>query len=158
MQIKAGMIEVHIYRVIDNAIEFLILRRADKEVYGGIWQMVTGGVEDGEKAWEAALREVREETGLEPEKLWVAPQVNSFYSPRSDTISLIPVFLVKAGPEAAVSISAEHSAHRWVAAEEAKRLFAWPGQRQAVDTIVAYLTREKSFFEYVEIPIGKDER
>jgi dATP pyrophosphohydrolase len=38
-----------------------MMERADKT---GFWQSVTGSIEDGESAYQAAIREVREETGL----------------------------------------------------------------------------------------------
>jgi len=41
---------------------FLLLRRAGTE---GFWQSVTGSLEAGETPLETALREVREETGIE---------------------------------------------------------------------------------------------
>lgn len=42
-------------------LQVLLLERADKS---GYWQSVTGSLEEGETPCEAAIREVREETGL----------------------------------------------------------------------------------------------
>jgi ADP-ribose pyrophosphatase YjhB (NUDIX family) len=42
--------------------EFLILRRSERQ--GGYWHCVAGAVEEGETYAEAAVRELREETGL----------------------------------------------------------------------------------------------
>jgi dihydroneopterin triphosphate diphosphatase len=42
-------------------LQVLLLERADRT---GFWQSVTGSLEDGETPREAAIREVREETGL----------------------------------------------------------------------------------------------
>ena len=41
--------------------------------------MVSGGIHPEEKAWEAAIREVKEETGLTPERLYSADAVETFY-------------------------------------------------------------------------------
>lgn len=46
-------------------LQVLLLERADRH---GFWQSVTGSQEQGENLRETALREVREETGLEAER------------------------------------------------------------------------------------------
>jgi len=43
-------------------LQVLLLERADKK---GFWQSVTGSLEDGETPYDAAVREVAEETGLD---------------------------------------------------------------------------------------------
>lgn len=42
-------------------LQVLLLERADK---AGFWQSVTGSIEEGETPYQAAIREVAEETGL----------------------------------------------------------------------------------------------
>jgi dATP pyrophosphohydrolase len=41
--------------------------------------MVSGGIEEGETAVEAALREIQEETGICPGTLYSADAVKNFY-------------------------------------------------------------------------------
>lgn len=151
MEKNISLIEAHIFRTVDNELEFLLLKRADYEKYPGLWQMVTGSVNDNEKAFEAALREIKEETGLIPLKLWVVPNVNSYYSPEKDTVIMIPVFAAMVKESSKVIISSEHSDYKWVKKEEAKELLAWNGQRKSVDTIFQYFTLEKSSFYFNEI-------
>lgn len=153
METNRYLIEAHIFRTIGNELEFLLLKRAIDENYPGIWQMVTGSVQENEKTFEAALREIKEETGLTPQKLWVVPNVNSFYSPEQDRVIMIPVFAALVNEHSKVIISSEHSEFRWVNKEEAKELLAWNGQRKSVDTIFQYFTSEKSAFFFNEIKL-----
>lgn len=57
--------------------EVLLLRRNHTLV--GEWCQIAGGIEDGEKAWETALREVKEETGLDCDRLYSADICEQFY-------------------------------------------------------------------------------
>ncbi|MEW6507935.1 MAG: NUDIX pyrophosphatase [Bacteroidota bacterium] len=154
METNNSLIEAHIFRERGNDIEFLLLKRANNERYPGIWQMVTGSVNENEKAFTAALREILEETGLVPQKLWVVPNVNSFYSPEKDKVIMIPVFAALVNSASEVIISSEHSEYKWVSKEEAKKLLAWNGQRNSVDNIHQYFTTEKSTLYFNEIKIS----
>lgn len=152
MNIVSTLIEAHIFKIHDGEMEFLLLKRADNEkIYPGLWQMVTGSIEEPEKAWEAALREIKEETCLIPQHFWIVPRVNSFYNPYKDEINMIPVFAAQVQIDAKVVISQEHSEYKWVGKEEAKNLLAWKGQRNSVDIISEYFTNELNTFNFLEI-------
>ncbi|RJP62180.1 MAG: NUDIX pyrophosphatase [Ignavibacteriales bacterium] len=154
MHLTTFLIEAHIFRQIDeNQIEFLLLKRSDGEIYSGIWQMVTGSIDKNEKAYQTALREIKEETSLLPKQFWVVPNVNSFYEPKKDYICMVPVFAALVDLDCQVTISNEHSEYKWVNLEEAKKLLAWRGQRNSVDIIFEYFTKEKSFLNFVEIKL-----
>ncbi|HBD83024.1 MAG TPA: NUDIX hydrolase, partial [Dehalococcoidia bacterium] len=43
------------------------------------WQEISGLIEPRETAWEAALREIKEETGLTPYRFYSADFVERFY-------------------------------------------------------------------------------
>ena len=147
------MIEAHIFREAVSGIEFLLLKRNEKQSYPGLWQMVTGKIEGKEKAHQTALREIKEETGLLPVQLWVAPTINSFYEPKDEYICLLPVFAARVEREAKVILSEEHTEYKWVRKDEAKKLLAWPGQRDAVDIIEDYFLNGKSFLHFVEVKV-----
>lgn len=151
MKIISSMIEAHIFRETENGIEFLLLKRAEDQFYPGLWQMVTGKIDENEKAFETALREIKEETGLVPLQLWVAPTVNSFYEPKEEYICLLPVFAARVNSDEKIRISSEHTEYKWVKKNEAKALLAWPGQRDAVDIIEDYFFNGKSFLHFVEV-------
>lgn len=153
MKVISNLIEAHIFRERNGELEFLLLKRASYQYYPNLWQMVSGKIKEGEKAYQTALREIKEETNLIPENLWIAPNINSFYSPDEEYISLIPVFAAKVNPNSEVVISSEHSEFKWVNKDEAKNLLAWEGQRKSVDVIAEYFIGRKSFLNFVEIKI-----
>ena len=151
MKIISNLIEAHIFREVGNSIEFLLLKRSEKVIYPGLWQMVNGKIKKNEKACETAIREINEETGLIPKKFWTAPNVNHFYSIENDFISILPVFAAVVDKNSKVIISNEHSDFKWVSPKEAKKMLAWTGQRKSVDIITDYFTKEISFLNFVEI-------
>jgi len=151
MNIISNLIEAHIFRKQNGKLEFLLLKRSPEQYYPNLWQMVTGKIKENETAYQSALREIKEETSLTPEKFWVAPTVNSFYSLDKDYICLLPVFAAKVKYDCEVKLSKEHTEYKWVSSEEAKILLAWAGQRKSVDVITDYVLNRNSFLNFIEI-------
>ncbi len=151
MKIISNLIEAHIFREQNAKLEFLLLKRSPDEYYPNLWQMVSGKIKDNETAHQTAIREIKEETSLAPEKFWVAPTVNSFYSPDKDYICLLPVFAAKVKYNSEVKLSNEHTEYKWVTPEKAKQLLAWDGQRKSIDVIVDYFLNRNSFLNFIEI-------
>ena len=93
--IEVRVIDAYVYRTISAGLLFLVLKRAKTKMYEHIWQGVAGKIEDGETSWEAATRELKEETGLAPLKIFVADHVSKFYETNGDRINLVPVLELK---------------------------------------------------------------
>ncbi len=153
MNIISNLVEAHIVRKINNNLEFLLLKRAENESYAGIWQMVTGSIDNDETAYETAAREIKEETGLTIKKLWVVPRINSFYYPKNDSVCLVTVFAALVDAVHDINISAEHSDFIWVEKDEAIKMLAWDGQRKSVELIDEYLSNKASAFHFNEIKL-----
>ncbi|MBP5640966.1 MAG: A/G-specific adenine glycosylase [Victivallales bacterium] len=63
---KAPVPHYHVaVAVIYDGERFLILKRGEDQMLGGLWEFPGGKLETGETSEEAVVREVREETGLE---------------------------------------------------------------------------------------------
>ncbi len=111
----------------------LLLRRADTLV--GIWCQVAGKVEDNETAIEAALRELREETGLVPETFYSADICEQFYEVDNNVIAIVPVFVGFVSEESPIQLNEEHDAHQWVSFEDAHEIVSFSGQRRILTAI-----------------------
>ena len=112
---------------------YLLLRRGPDSKIAGAWQAVHGHVEKGEKAAEAAVRELQEETELKAISLWAADYVERVFDPRKNEIRLVPCFaaLVSGDPQ----LSREHDASRWLSAREAAALYTFENQRAALELV-----------------------
>lgn len=127
-------VDCHVFRRVEDRVEWLSLLRAPHCIIPDTWQMVQGAVEPGETAWEAALRELYEETGLVPKHLFTASHVNQFYLPESDQICLSPTFCAEVEPHHEIRLNEEHTEFRWVDLETALSHLPWPGQREGLRT------------------------
>ena len=132
--IEVRVIDAYVYRSTSAGLLFLILKRAKTKIYEHIWQGVAGKIEDGETSWEAATRELKEETGLAPLKMFVADHISKFYEKNGDRINLVPVFGIEVGSENVI-ISQEHSDHKWVDLNGSLDLLVWRGQKEAIQVV-----------------------
>ena len=155
MNVKSTLIEAHIFRKVEGHLEYLLMQRAKDEIYPNIWQMVTGSVEQNEKAFQTAYREIQEETSLIPRRMWVVPNVNSFYLQSDDSINMVPVFVAEVDSDSQIVLSSEHTEYKWCKKEDAKKLLAWAGQRNSVDIISEYFSETNSLLNLIEINKGE---
>ncbi len=148
-EIVSDYIELHICRKTAGGHKYLLLKRSAKSrIYPGIWQMITGGIEIGEFTKDAVIRELKEETGITPSKLYVIPRINTFYLAMVDKICMCPVFLTIVESDE-VKISDEHSEYKWLGYTEAKELVYWPNQKESMELIEKYLNDENLFKKLV---------
>ena len=119
------------------------------------WQCVTGRIHDAETAWQAALRELDEETGLRPVEFYRVERVDSFYSPADDTVWICPQFLAIIDRAAEIRLSPEHDAFRWVERRYVQTLFLWPNERVTVGEICAEILDDGPAREYLRIPVAE---
>jgi len=152
MSVKPDLVECWVFRVSPaSGVEILLIRRAAHRIFPGLWQCVTGGIEHGERATAAALREVHEETGLagaDIEAFFDLDQVAPFYDEGSDGVVVSAIFAVRVRADATATISNEHDALRWVPTADVPAAVVWPSYAESVRRVSEVLTdpeRERWF-------------
>ena len=140
-EVRVAFVDAYVLRPSHSGVgvEVLVLRRGPKGRSPGSWETVHGHIESGETPVQAARREVREETGLEPARLYNASRVESFYRHRTDEIVLIPVFACMMDGPDGVRTSAEHDRAEWLPPSQAVARFSWPRERRALEDVLSIL-------------------
>jgi dATP pyrophosphohydrolase len=139
--VRTSLVDVYVLRGSGTALECLALRRAHGGRCPGSWESVHGHIDADEPPLAAAMREVKEETGLTPLQLYNLSRVELFYQHRLDEVALIPVFAAFVDANTAVRLSREHDSYEWLTLEAARRRFAWPRERRAVEDIEMLLAQ-----------------
>ena len=130
-KIVAGVVDVYVIRRNGGDWRVLTLQRAPDTKRPSSWEMVHGKIDGDERPEEAAVREVREETGLEVDALYNLT-VNPFYLHESQTVQLAIVFVSFVADNSAVQVSEEHQGYEWLSVEDAARRFTWPRAAHAL--------------------------
>jgi 8-oxo-dGTP pyrophosphatase MutT (NUDIX family) len=99
---------------------------------------VHGAIEPGETPHEAALREIREETGLEVERLYHVG-VQPFYIGSIGIVSLAVGFAAVVDELSRAVLSDEHDACEWLSGAEAQARFTWPRTRTMLAEVLEIL-------------------
>jgi dATP pyrophosphohydrolase len=126
---RRGEVLVHVRR----GDELLVVHRVPRG--GGYWHTVAGGVEDGEEWQAAALRELREETGLALAALLPIggfEYVREDWEPEPGLRVEVRAFLAEAEPGWEPRLDREHDEYRWCSREQAAELLYWPEPRELV--------------------------
>lgn len=135
LPVKSFSVSIFILKSDEDGTKVLLLRRTG--YLAGLWCQVAGGIEQGEKAWQTAIREVREETGIVLSELWSADILEQFYEVDKECITLVPVFVSTVQKNTKVILNDEHDAYKWVKFEEANALLSFPGQKKALAAVKA---------------------
>ena len=138
-QLEVGTIDVYVIRPLREGWRVLVLQRSPNTRCPTAWESVHGHIEAGEEPEDAAVREVREETGLEVVRLY-SVTVQPFYLHRSHTVQLAVVFAAFVDEPAALTLGSEHQRAEWLSVDDALARFQWPREREALREI-AHLLR-----------------
>tara|TARA_Y100001960_G_C14451097_1_gene717313 strand:+ start:123 stop:584 length:462 start_codon:yes stop_codon:yes gene_type:complete len=133
-EITIRVIDAYVYRQTIDGFKFLLLKRAKTKMYEHLWQGVAGKIEKNETATDAAIRELKEETGFNPISMFVVDHVSNFYEAHQDRINLVPVFGIEVDNEK-VTLSKEHCEFKWLEFDLAYKMLVWRGQKEAISAV-----------------------
>lgn len=103
--------------------QYLLLKRSEEKDFGsGVWECVTGRVNQGEGFEDTVYREVREEIGRDVQIDFVVGTTHFYRGDRPEDELVGVVFFCTMGQAADISLSPEHSTYRWVTVSEAEQL------------------------------------
>jgi 8-oxo-dGTP pyrophosphatase MutT (NUDIX family) len=136
--IEVGTVDVFVIRPLAEGWRVLALRRTVGTRCPGAWEPVHGHIEPGEEPEDAALREVREETGLAVDRLYVV-RVQPFYLRKVKRVEMAAVFAAFVAEPADVTIAGEHDDHAWLSVDDALARYGFPGERASLREIVELL-------------------
>lgn len=135
---------VVVFRRAEAGCQFLLLR--SRRTRRPLWEFPKGGVNAGETLLQAALRELREETGLTPEEIRLVPAFRHRETYRFDldegarrtTVrKQVTYFLAETSRAEIVLSPAETSAYAWLSLETAMRRVRYTGRRRMLEEAAA---------------------
>jgi type II secretory ATPase GspE/PulE/Tfp pilus assembly ATPase PilB-like protein/8-oxo-dGTP pyrophosphatase MutT (NUDIX family) len=133
-RLEIGTIDVYVIRPRRDGWRVLVLQRALDTRCPTAWESVHGHIEQGEEPEDAAVRELREETGLDVARLYNVT-VQPFYLHRSHTVQLAVVFAAFVDEPATLTLGSEHQRAEWLSVVDALERFQWPREREALREI-----------------------
>ena len=149
-KVVVRVIDAYVFNRKSKEIRFLLLKRAKTKIYEHLWQGVAGKIEVGETSWEAAIRELKEETGFEPVRIFVADHVSKFYEAHGDWVNMVPVFGIEVEDEEVI-LSYEHCEFKWVDFNTAHQTLIWSGQKDGIAAIFNMLNSDDDRIKWSEI-------
>ena len=131
-RVEVGVVDVFVLRIVRGRWRVLLLQRASGRSPGS-WETVHGKIERGETPPAAALRELREETGLAAVRLY-SITVNPFYIHAMGAVQLAVVFAAFVDSDA-VTLGEEHGRFEWLSPTAALKRFTWPREAEGLKHI-----------------------
>ncbi len=142
-----------VYRMRGSSPEFLVLFKSNGES-----DLPKGHIEKGESSEVAARREIREETGLEPEFLpFFSVKTEYFFREKGETVHKeVRNFIGKVSMSQRVRISYEHKGYGWLGYDDAARALGYKDLLRIFPSVFKYINRYERMSalnrEYARLP------
>lgn len=117
----------------DNKI--LILKRSDRvRTFKGKWATVSGYIEEYEKPYETAIKEIEEEIDLKKEEVEFVREGNLIYVNEE---WVVHPYLFKVNTDK-IKLDWEHVDYKWIKPEELKNYDTVPKLKEALESALGY--------------------
>ncbi|MCL5440384.1 MAG: NUDIX domain-containing protein [Candidatus Marsarchaeota archaeon] len=149
-EFSSGML---VYRVKEGVREFLFLKKAN-----GRLDMPKGHIEKGESAQEAAIRETREESGIEtrPSGFFRKDVSYRFLEKGIMIKKRVTMFMAEVPADTEVRISDEHAGYEWLDIKKALKRVRFKNAKDLLRGVEGYIGREEKMdslnSEYMKLP------
>jgi type II secretory ATPase GspE/PulE/Tfp pilus assembly ATPase PilB-like protein/8-oxo-dGTP pyrophosphatase MutT (NUDIX family) len=137
-QVIPGVVDIYVIRPLAEGWQVLTVQRAQNTRCPGAWETIHGRLNAHERPEDGAVREVREETGLEVVRLYNVT-VQPFYLHMFEAVQLAIVFAAFVDEPGEVTLGQEHQRHEWLSPHEASSRFIWPREKEALSHILHLL-------------------
>lgn len=144
-----GLVDVYAYQKIQDEVKLLVLKRAPDVQYANQWRMIGGKVRSKETFYNAAVRELKEETSLTPDLFWSIPSVNQFYDHNSDRVLQIPPFGAQIKNNVSITLNHEHVSWKWISPEEIDTYIQWPEQKRLMKLLADIVISKQVLNEWI---------
>ena len=157
-KIKVRVVDCYIFSQAGKDVHYLLLKRNKNRIYEHLWQGVAGKIEKDETAWQAAIRELKEETSLKPFRMFTADHISTFYESHQDRVNLVPVFGIEV-KDRKVILSEEHIDYEWLSFKDAYERLSWNGQKKGLSIVNDMITlTDDERLRWSEIQLTKDNK
>jgi dATP pyrophosphohydrolase len=139
--IRVAYVDVMVLRGTGSTLRVLCLRRGPGGRSPGTWEGVHAHIDEGETPVETAVRELKEEAGVDALRLYNLSRVEAFYRHTINEVVLVPVFVALVADDAEVQLSDEHDEFEWLAPEAAMARMTWPRVRRELEDAMVLLAQ-----------------
>jgi 8-oxo-dGTP pyrophosphatase MutT (NUDIX family) len=144
-EISSGIL---IFKEKDGKREYLLLHYPSLKKDQSYWDFPKGHLEEKETAKEAAIREVKEETGIGIENLILIDgfkkEIKYYFKKDNKLVFKIVYYFLAKTLKEEVEISSEHLGYRWASPQEAKKLIKFSSSRKLIDEAEEFLNKKPS--------------
>ncbi|MBS3817408.1 MAG: NUDIX domain-containing protein [Candidatus Thermoplasmatota archaeon] len=109
----------------------------------GHWDFPKGHIEEGETEETAALRELREETGIKEDEVEInedfMEEIEYFYNRKNELSHKKVIYFLGKAEKEDITISEEHQGHIWLPYEEAKKKVTFRNAKALLEKAHDYL-------------------